>query len=219
MQQQNTIKQLFKFCTFYYHFNIFFKGKKLKIRSYQEFSHEIQEKIRNCSKSGKIRINQENQEVLDRLYSSFSNKNQYLTVMGIVIFLPVSLSYSPAPFLINTYLFFSFSAASAESRGPHLLQRKHKVKDKEWYDSFYMARDLLHHDYRTSCSTECTSSEYSDQFLPLLALLSFVEHSNAHSSHALLRSKKEAKNNQHYWWSVCNSMLHECFHCAFRYNW
>ena len=44
-----------------------FKGKKLKIRSYQEFSHEIQEKIRNCSKSGKIRNNQENQEVLDRL--------------------------------------------------------------------------------------------------------------------------------------------------------
>ena len=34
---------------------------------YQEFSHEIQEKIRNCSKSGKIRNNQENQEVLDRL--------------------------------------------------------------------------------------------------------------------------------------------------------
>ena len=27
----------------------------MKIRSYQEFSHEIQEKIRNCSKSGIIR--------------------------------------------------------------------------------------------------------------------------------------------------------------------
>ena len=35
----------------YYYFNIiFFKGKKLKIRSYEEFSHEIQEK-----KSGIIR--------------------------------------------------------------------------------------------------------------------------------------------------------------------
>ena len=44
----------------YYYFNIIFcKGKKLKIRSYQEFSHEIQEKIRN---------NRENQEVLDRLH-------------------------------------------------------------------------------------------------------------------------------------------------------
>ena len=51
----------------YYYFNIIFKGKKLKIRSYQEFSHEIQEKIRKCSKSGKIRNNQENQEVLDGL--------------------------------------------------------------------------------------------------------------------------------------------------------
>ena len=49
----------------HYYFNIiFFKGKKLKIRSYQEFSHEILEKI----KSGKIRNNQENQEVLDGLY-------------------------------------------------------------------------------------------------------------------------------------------------------
>ena len=45
----------------YYYFN---KSKKLKIRNYQEFSHEIQEKIKNCSKSGKIR---NNQEVLDRL--------------------------------------------------------------------------------------------------------------------------------------------------------
>ena len=35
--------------------------------SYQEFSHEIQEKIRNCTKSGKIRNNQENHEGLDGL--------------------------------------------------------------------------------------------------------------------------------------------------------
>lgn len=36
--------------------------------------------------------------------------------------LSLSLSCSLAPLLITTYLFFSFSAAAAESRGPHLLQ-------------------------------------------------------------------------------------------------
>ena len=71
VHQQNSFKQLFKlhsskFTLLLFQHN-FFKGKKLKIRSYQEFSHEIQEKIRNCSKSGKIRNNQENQEVLNRL--------------------------------------------------------------------------------------------------------------------------------------------------------
>ena len=52
----------------------------MKIRSYQEFSHEIQEKIRNCSQSGKIRNNQENQEVLDGLYlrsTEFESKYVY----------------------------------------------------------------------------------------------------------------------------------------------
>lgn len=60
----------------------------------------------------------------------------YLTVMGMVIFLPVSLSYSPAPFLIKTYLFFSFSAASGESRGPHLLQKEIYVHVKLEYIRF-----------------------------------------------------------------------------------
>ena len=61
VHQQNTIKQLFKLHSskltllLYYYFTIKnFKGEKLKIRSYQEFPHEIQEKIRNCLKSGKI---------------------------------------------------------------------------------------------------------------------------------------------------------------------
>ena len=71
MHQQNTFKQLFKphsskFTLLLFQHDVF-KGKKLKIMSYQEFSHEIQEKIMNCSKSGKVRNNQENQEVLDRL--------------------------------------------------------------------------------------------------------------------------------------------------------
>ena len=70
VHQQKTIKQLFKLHSSKFTillFQQFFKGKKLKIRSYQEFSYEIREKIRNCSKSGIIRNNQENQEVLDRL--------------------------------------------------------------------------------------------------------------------------------------------------------
>lgn len=45
----------------------------------------------------------------------------YLTVMGMEGLLSVSLSCSLAPVLINTYLFFSFSEAAAESLGPHLL--------------------------------------------------------------------------------------------------
>ena len=61
VHQQNTIKKLFKlhslkFTLLFFQHNVF-KGKTLKIRSYQEFSQEIQEKIRNCSKSGKIRNN------------------------------------------------------------------------------------------------------------------------------------------------------------------
>lgn len=47
----------------------------------------------------------------------------YLTVMGMEGRLSDSRSCSRAPVLINTYLFFSFSEAAAESRGPHLLQR------------------------------------------------------------------------------------------------
>ena len=48
-------------------------------------------------------------------------RNYYLTVMGIAVFLPVSRSCSPAPLRISTYLFFNFSAASGDRRGPHLL--------------------------------------------------------------------------------------------------
>ena len=75
VHQQNTIKQLFKlhsskFPILLFQHN-FFKGKKLKIRSYQEFSHEIQEKIRNWN-------NQENQEVLDRLPLALEEKIFFL---------------------------------------------------------------------------------------------------------------------------------------------
>lgn len=42
--------------------------------------------------------------------------------MGMEGLLSVSLSCSFAPLLITTYLFFSFSAAAADSRGPHLLR-------------------------------------------------------------------------------------------------
>uniref|UniRef100_A0A3Q0SUJ7 heme oxygenase (biliverdin-producing) n=1 Tax=Amphilophus citrinellus TaxID=61819 RepID=A0A3Q0SUJ7_AMPCI len=48
-------------------------------------------------------------------------KQTDLTVMGMEALLSVSLSCSRAPLLITTYLFFSFSAAAADSRGPHLL--------------------------------------------------------------------------------------------------
>ena len=84
VHQQNTIKQLFKLHSSKFTLSLFqhnfVKGKKLKIRSNQEFSHEIQEKIRNCSKSGKIRNNQENQEVLDGLLLSVFG--YYLLVDG-----------------------------------------------------------------------------------------------------------------------------------------
>lgn len=41
--------------------------------------------------------------------------------MGMDARLSVSLSCSFAPLLITTYLFFSFSAAAADRRGPHFL--------------------------------------------------------------------------------------------------
>lgn len=47
--------------------------------------------------------------------------SSYLTVMGMEARLSVSLSCSLAPLLIRTYLFFSFSAAAADRRGPHFL--------------------------------------------------------------------------------------------------
>lgn len=49
-------------------------------------------------------------------------------VMGMEGLLSISFSCSLAPVLINTYLFFSFSAAAAESRGPHLLWSKSITK-------------------------------------------------------------------------------------------
>ena len=86
VHQQNTIKQLFKdhsskFTLLSFQHN-FLKGKKFKIRSYQEFLHEIQEKIRNCSNSGKIRNNQENQEVLDRLDSKREKRHLQQVLKG-----------------------------------------------------------------------------------------------------------------------------------------
>lgn len=45
----------------------------------------------------------------------------HLTVMGMDTRLSVSLSCSFAPLLISTYLFFSFSAAATDRRGPHFL--------------------------------------------------------------------------------------------------
>lgn len=55
-------------------------------------------------------------------------KVTHLTVMGMEGRLLDSLSWSLAPLLITTYRFFSFSAAAADSRGPHLLPntRRHQ---------------------------------------------------------------------------------------------
>ena len=44
------------------------------------------------------------------------------------VFLPVSRSCSVAPFLIRTYRFFNFSAASEDILGPHLLQEISQYK-------------------------------------------------------------------------------------------
>ena len=57
----------------------------------------------------------------DKTCMSETAYKKYLTVMGMEGLLSVSLSCSFAPLLITTYLFFSFSAAAADSRGPHLL--------------------------------------------------------------------------------------------------